>query len=111
MKTAYIINSDTMGGGNDELGSKLINGFFRKIWAKENKPDVIIFYNTAVKLLVKASEVLDSLQGLADAGVEMLACGTCIDFFDLKKKIVVGRISDMQEITDVMTNAEKVVTI
>lgn len=111
MKNVIIINSEYMGKGNDELGKTLIGVFLRKLWAKEEKPDAIILYNSAVKLIAKESSVLDAFDGLSSAGVDILACGTCVEFYQLKESVVVGRISNMDEISSLLLSADKVITI
>lgn len=111
MKKAIIINSEVMGKGDDKLGNSLMGNFLRKLWASNDKPDIIAFYNSGVKLLGEGSNVLDALTALHDQGVELVACGTCIDFYDLDRKIKVGRRTDMVEIVSIMMEAEKVVTI
>jgi len=111
MKKVFIINSEFYGHGNDELGHKLMGAFLKKVWARDKKPYAIIFYNSGVKLLAKGSFYLDALTGLEDAGVDLIACGTCLDSYDLKDKMMVGRVSGMEEIVDVMMNAKSVITI
>jgi selenium metabolism protein YedF len=111
MKKAIIINSEIMGKGDDNLGRNLMGNFLRKLWASNDKPDIIAFYNSGVKLLGEGSTVLDALNGLHDQGVELVACGTCIDFYELDKKIKVGRRTDMVEIVSIMMEAGKVITI
>jgi len=73
-----VVNSDSMGRGDAELGTQLIGSFLRKLWAQESKPDAVIFYNSGVKLMAHGSGVLDGLEGLAAAGVDLVACGTCV---------------------------------
>jgi selenium metabolism protein YedF len=111
MKTVYILNSEFMGQGNDELGHKLMGAFLKKVWSRKKKPHAIIFYNSAVKLLATGSMYLDALHGLHDSGVDLIACGTCIDFYALTDKIDVGRVSGMEEIVDLTQKADSVVTI
>ncbi len=106
-----VINSETMGRGDSELGQRLLGSFLRKLWARPQKPDVIIFYNSGVKLLARGSTVLDALKGLADAGVDLVACGTCISFFQLKDSLEVGRIGDMEEIAGLFMTADHTITI
>jgi hypothetical protein len=48
---------------------------------------------------------------LASSGTKILACGTCLNFFNLKEKLKVGTASNMVEITNMLLNAAKVVTI
>jgi selenium metabolism protein YedF len=111
MKTTIMINSDTMGGGSEELGAKLIGSLFRKLVAIEPKPETIIFYNGGVKLVAEGSTVLDALGALFKGGVDIVACGTCVSFFELNDKVVIGRVSNMEEIASTMLKSEKVVTI
>lgn len=111
MRTVILINGESLGKGPDELGARLMGAFLRRLWAQDNKPGTIIFYNSGVKLLARGSSVLDALDGLFEAGVDLVACGTCVAFFELGDKIVVGRVSDMQEIAAVLLAADKVVTV
>jgi selenium metabolism protein YedF len=110
MKTTVILHSEALGRGSDELGKTMTSGFLRKLWASDKKPDTIIFYNSAVHLLTEKSSVLDSLSGLSKAGVDLVACQTCIGFYEIEKKIVVGRIVEMQEIVSILMKSDKVIT-
>lgn len=111
IETAVIINQDGMGHGLGELGQVLVGAFLKKLWVRSEKPEMIIFYNAGVKLLATGSPVLDVLDGLEASGVELIACGTCIDKYELSQEIRVGRRSDMAEIVNVMMEAQKVITI
>jgi len=110
MKTTILLNSETLGRGDDELGKKLIGSFLSKIWMLDEKPDAIIFYNSAVKLLSKDSSALDALISISESGVDLIACGTCVGVFNLEGKLAVGRVSDMLEIVRILTKSEKVIT-
>jgi len=111
LKRAVVINSEYMGNGSDELGAKLMGSLLRKLWAGESRPEAVLFYNSGVKLLAEGSSVLDAVNGLYEAGVDIIACGTCCTFFQITDKLRVGRVSDMQEISGIMMTAETVVTI
>lgn len=111
MKTAIIINNEGLGKGDDELGKKLMGAFLRKLWVKSELPDIIICYNSGVKLVATGSQVLDALHGLFEKGVDIISCGTCIDHYDLGQKIEVGRRTDMVEIVELMMAYEKVITV
>lgn len=106
-----VISSDTMGRGDDELGSILVRGFLYTLNEVEPLPDVLIFLNSGVKLTVEGSEVLEDLKNLADRGVTVLACGTCLGHFGLKEKLAVGEISNMYTIAETLLEAGKTVTI
>ena len=100
-----VISADKMGRGNDELGYVLIRAFLHTIALQAEKPDIMIFYNTGVKLAIQGSEVLDDLKELASAGVEMLVCGTCLNYFEAKEKLGVGVVSNMYDIVGIMSHA------
>jgi selenium metabolism protein YedF len=111
MADIIVINGNVMGSGDDDLGAKLMGSFLRKIWGQDRKPGKIIFYNSGVLLLAEGSEVLDALTGLAESGVDLIACGTCCTHFDIGHKLAIGRVSDMGEIAGLITGNERAVTI
>jgi len=105
-----VISEDKMGRGNDELGSVLIRAFLHTICLEKAKPDVMIFYNTGVKLTVQGSEVLDDLKELAATGVEILVCGTCLNYFEIKDQLGVGVVSNMYDIAGTMSRAGRIIS-
>jgi selenium metabolism protein YedF len=111
MKKIIVLNSEVMGRGDDELGGRLLGNFLRKLWAAPEKPATIVFYNSAVKLLASGSAVSDALDGLSRAGVDLVACGTCVGHYQLNQKLVAGRVGDMQEIVALLMASEQVITI
>lgn len=106
-----IVSAEQMGRGDDGLGAKLLGSFFRSLTGLDPKPDAIVFYNGAVKLLGPGSASLDALRQLDDAGVDLLACVTCLEFFELTKKLEVGQVSNMREIAGRTLGADKVVSV
>jgi selenium metabolism protein YedF len=110
VRKVIVINSDTMGHGSEELGKTLVGSFLRKLWAHDARPDAIVFYNTGVKLLTSDSDALDALHELHKNGTDLVACGTCVNYFNLQNTIGVGRISNMPEIVSILMDAQ-VVTI
>ena len=105
-----VCSEDKMGRGNDELGSVLIRAFLHTICTQKEKPDVVIFYNTGVKLTLEGSDVLDDLKELAAVGVEILVCGTCLNYFEVKDKMSVGVVSNMYDIAGTMSKASRLLT-
>jgi len=99
------ISANAMGRGNDELGFVLIRAFLHTVCLQKEKPDVMIFYNTGVKLTVQGSEVLDDLKQLESEGVQLLVCGTCLNYFEIKDKLAAGTVSNMYDIVDTMSRA------
>ena len=104
------ISSDRMGRGNDELGYVLIRSFIHTILTLEPLPDIIIFYNTGVKLTVKDSEVIDDLRQLEKAGVTIIICGTCTNYFGISNDLGAGVISNMYDIASTMAGAGRLIT-
>mgnify|MGYP001338072932 CR=1 FL=1 len=111
MTYVLVINNEQMGHGDLELGQKLMGACLKKFWSKPHLPKAICFYNSGVRLLSSKSTVLDVLDGLEQAGVEILACGTCLDYYDLKEDLRVGHVSNMDEIVNYIIAAEKVITL
>jgi selenium metabolism protein YedF len=104
-----LISSNAMGQGDDELGRLLMRGFLHTLTQLDKLPDEIICYNSGVKLAIKGSEVLEDLTELEKAGVEILVCGTCLNFFNLTEQLGVGKISNMYDIAGLMTAAGRLV--
>ena len=106
----YVISADTMGRGSEELGWALLQTYIQTIEQVDPLPRKILFYNSGVKLVTAQSGALDALRRLREKGVEILACGTCLDFFKLKSEIQIGQISNMYDIMSAMSEADKVVS-
>lgn len=104
------MHSESLGRGSEELGKTMTGSFLRKLWASAKKPDTIIFYNSAVHLLTDKSMVLDALNGLSKAGVDLVACQTCIGYYEIEKHIVLGRIVEMAEIVSILMKSDTVIT-
>jgi intracellular sulfur oxidation DsrE/DsrF family protein len=45
------------------------------------------------------------LKKLEKAGVQLLVCGTCLNYFEVKDKLEAGSISNMYDIMDTMSSA------
>ncbi len=97
-----------MGRGNDALGEILIKAFVHTLTQIDPLPEKVICYNTGVLLALDDSPALDDLRRLRDAGVEVLVCGTCLNFFDVKDRLAVGSVSNMYEIAGSMAAARVV---
>ena len=104
-----FISSDQVGRGEEPLGRLLMKSFLFALTQGSAPPNRLIFMNRGVHLAVNGSEVLDSLKALAAAGCEILVCGTCLDYFGLKDQVAVGRISNMYEIVETLTEADRII--
>lgn len=106
-----LISSDTIGRGSEELGGILMRAFMHTFTEVEPMPQTMIFINSGVKLSIEDSIVLEDLQALAGEGVQILVCGTCLDYFKLKDKIAVGEVSNAYTILETLLQAGKVVRL
>jgi len=100
-----------MGRGSSELGESLIKSFFYALVESENIPQTLIFINSGVMLTCENSPVLEHLMTVEKRGVEILSCGTCLDYYKVKEKLCVGRITNMYTILDKMNQADKVISL
>ena len=103
------LNSDRMGSGDEKLGKVLIRAFLKTLPELERLPGAIILVNSGVFLATGRSAENDCLKELADAGCEILVCGTCLDFYNLKSELAVGRVSNMFEIASRLAGPEPVI--
>ena len=102
-----VLSDNRMGRGDDVLGDVLIRSFIHTLSQLKPLPDTIICYNAGVKLAAKDSAVLDDLRQLAQAGVDILVCGTCVNYFALGGQIAAGHISNMYDIAETMAGASR----
>jgi selenium metabolism protein YedF len=106
-----VLSCDTMGRGEEVLGGVLMKSFLHTLTQTAPMPDVMILFNTGVRLAVKGSEVLDDLDALMNAGMKILVCGTCLNYLSLKEKLSAGEVSNMYDIAQTMLTAGRIVQI
>lgn len=107
--TVVVIASDRMGEGNDELGVVLIKGFIFALTQLDELPKTILFYNGGAKLTCEGSDSLEDLKTMEAQGVEIMTCGTCLDYYGLKEKLQVGTVTNMYSIVETMDQAGKII--
>lgn len=108
-KVVIYINSNFLGVGDETLGNILMRSFLKTILDLDPKPSKLIFINSGVRLTTEGSDVLDTLKLLSEKGVEILSCGTCLDFYGLKEKLSVGVISNMYDIAKSLIEADRLI--
>ena len=109
-RVVLLMAKDELGQGPPELGWTLMRSFFKALAANDTKPEHAIFVNTGVRLTTEGSEVLDDLRALQNAGVQVLSCQTCLDYFDLADKLAVGKATNMAKTVDALMAADCVVS-
>ena len=104
-----VVSSDRMGTGNDELGKVLIKGFIFAVTQLDKLPKTMLFYNGGATLTTEDSDSLEDLKSLEAQGVEIMTCGTCLDYYGLKDKLAVGTVTNMYSIVETMAKAGRIV--
>lgn len=104
-----VFSSDLMGSGNDALGKVLMKGYIFAVTQLEKLPKTMLFYNGGATLTAEGSDSIEDLKHLAEEGVEILTCGTCLNYYELSDKLLVGDVTNMYTIVEKMTGASKIV--
>ena len=107
--TVVVIASDKMGEGAEELGKTLLKAFVFSLTQQDKLPKTILFYNGGASLTCEGSPMLEDLKALEAEGVEILTCGTCLNYYGLTEKLAVGGVTNMYVIAEKMLNAGNVV--
>ncbi|HHY36391.1 MAG TPA: sulfurtransferase-like selenium metabolism protein YedF [Firmicutes bacterium] len=106
-----LIPTNIFGRGEEELGQVLMRMFLYTLTEVNDQPTTVILINGGVKLAARGAETVSSLESLAAAGVEILVCGTCLDYYGLKESLAVGTVSNMYTIAEKLLQAHRVITV
>lgn len=109
--TVIVINSDGMGRGDQALQHKLIKTYFTMLIDNDYRPSSICFYTEGVRLVCAGSPVLDELRTLAERGVHLIICQTCLVHYELTDQREVGIVGGMADIIEAQWKADKVITL
>ena len=91
--------------------------FVKTLKELDPRPERMIFANSGVRVTTEGSppaggsDLIDDLKALERSGVEILSCGTCLDYYGLVDSLRVGRASNMYEIASSLLGAERVVKL
>ena len=107
-RTVVAVTADHMGEGDPKLGRTLLKGFLFALGQLEELPAAILFYNGGAFLTCEGSESLEDLKALEGRGVEILSCGTCLNFYGLSEKLRVGGVTNMYSIVEKLAGADLV---
>ncbi len=110
-RIVVILLSDVMGRGDDELGRVLLKAFLNTLLESDPLPWRMVLFNRGAMLAVEGEATVEALSKLHEAGVEILVCGTCLDYFCVKERLAVGEVSNMYEILSTMQVATNTLTI
>jgi selenium metabolism protein YedF len=106
-----LVTSESLGRDDVELGEALAIKFLQELGGAEVKPEKMLFLNSGVKLVADDSPALTHLRAIEAAGVEVRACGTCLEWFGLTQRVAVGKATTMVDIVRELGAARKVVSL
>jgi selenium metabolism protein YedF len=106
-----LVSSEFLGNGDDKLGAALMKSYLYALTESEQLPTAMLFLNGGVKLTSEGSDVLESIKILEGKGVELLSCGTCLDFYGLKEKLAIGSVTNMYTIIEKMHQASNTIKL
>ena len=104
-----VLSANVMGTGDEKLGTNLMKAFVFAVTKQDQLPETIVCYNTGAYLTCEGADTLEDLKVLEAEGVNILTCGTCLDFYGIKDKLAVGTVTNMYEIVEVMEKAKHIV--
>ena len=104
-----VLSANVMGTGDEKLGKALMKAFVFAVTKQDVLPETIVCYNTGAYLTCKGADTLEDLKSLEAEGVNILTCGTCLDFYGIKETLAVGSVTNMYEIVETMEKAKTVV--
>ncbi len=104
-----FITTETMGRGDEELGTKLMTSFLATLPEMGKSLWRVVLLNGGVKLSAAAGAPLEHLQALEKAGVDVLVCGACLNHYGLLEQKAVGQTSNMLDIVTSLQLASKVI--
>ena len=104
-----VISSGRLGEGNDDLGEVLMKGFIYALTQQDELPETILFYNGGAPFTCEGSPALEDLKQLEAQGVEILTCGTCLNYYGLSEKLKIGDVTNMYVIAEKMMQADSII--
>ena len=104
-----VLSADVMGQGDERLGKNLMKAFVFALTKQDQLPQTILCYNKGAFLSCDGADTLEDLKNLEAEGVNILTCGTCLDFYGIKDKLAVGTVTNMYEIVEKMEQAKTII--
>ena len=104
-----VLSANVMGTGDEKLGKALMKAFVFAVTKQDVLPETILCYNTGAYLTCEDSDSLEDFKALEAEGVNIMTCGTCLDFYDIKEKLAVGTVTNMYDIVAVMEGAKSLI--
>ncbi len=107
---AVVIKSKSMGTADKALAENLLLGFIHVLSEADKLPTHILLYGEGVKMTCKGSSAIDDFKVLEEKGVEILSCGTCLDYYEIKDELEAGKVTTMADTVRILSETDKIVT-
>jgi selenium metabolism protein YedF len=102
-------SSDKVQEDND-FSANLLNLFLQTLLQSGHEPRAILMVNSGVKLMDPDGPYIKVLDELREKGIEVLACGLCLDYYGLKSKIKIEQVTNMFAICEYLFSADRVIS-
>ncbi|HWQ04710.1 MAG TPA: DsrE family protein [Longilinea sp.] len=110
-ETVLLLTRNGIGDAEPELQLKLATTYFKLLDENNVLPPVICFYGYGVKLVVDGSPLIATLKSLEGKGVRLIACSTCLTYYNLTDRVQVGIVGAMTDILEAQRQAGKVISL
>lgn len=104
-----VLSANVMGSGEEKLGKALMKAFVFALTKQDVLPETVLCYNSGAYLTCEGSDSLEDFKALEAEGVNIMTCGTCLDFYGIKEKLAVGTVTNMYDIVETMENAKSII--
>lgn len=104
-----VLSADVMGSGDEKLGKSLMKAFVFALTKQDQLPQTILCYNKGAFLSCEGADTIEDFKILEAEGVNILTCGTCLDFYGIKEKLAVGTVTNMYEIVEKMEQSKTII--
>ena len=105
------IKTNVYGSESEGLGENLMKMYIYALTEAAPLPKTLMFLNRGVFLTTAGTPVLESLKALEGAGVEILTCGACLNFYGLTDSLEIGGVTNMYAMVEKLNNAKNAVVI
>lgn len=110
-RSIVLLAADTFGGGDPELGHLLLKNYLFTLSEMDDLPEKLYLVNAGVRLACRGADTLEVMETLGCRGVDIAACGLCLEFYHLKEQLAAGRTTNMLEIASALQNADHVIRL
>ncbi len=109
--TLLLITRNGMGDAPAELQQLVLFNFLNNLVEKGSYPESICMYAEGVKTSCAPENIVELFGTLSKAGVKIIVCQTCLNYFKLTEQVKVGTIGAIGQIIEEMSKAQKVISL